>query len=188
MRTCFSPIRFNSAKNSSRDHVFMMGFLGCSGPQHSTSLPRNCYKRITPLGRCCSGFRPLIHFGSGIHQMQLACLLGRVLINPDLLSADLLKSAYPSRAGARADIPARRSCAKSGCEQSQHGNPLFDHLVGAAEQRKRNGEAERFGSLEVDDQLDFGDLLDRHFGRFLAPENPAGINTDPTVQSLVLLP
>jgi hypothetical protein len=37
----------------------------------------------------------------------------------------------------------------------------FDHLVGAAEQRQREGEAERLGGLDVDDQLDFGGLLDR---------------------------
>src|SRR5262245_45800715 len=32
---------------------------------------------------------------------------------------------------------------------------LFDHLVGASEQRVRHGEAERFGGLEVDSQLEF---------------------------------
>src|SRR5271166_4304724 len=30
---------------------------------------------------------------------------------------------------------------------------LFDHLVGATEQRKRNGEAERLGSPQVDDEF-----------------------------------
>jgi hypothetical protein len=33
---------------------------------------------------------------------------------------------------------------------------LFDDFVGATDQRKRDGEAERLGSLEIDDQLDFG--------------------------------
>src|SRR3954453_22390497 len=37
----------------------------------------------------------------------------------------------------------------------------FDHLVGAAEQRQRNGEAERLGGPEIDGHLDFRDLLHR---------------------------
>src|SRR5262245_53382694 len=36
-------------------------------------------------------------------------------------------------------------------------------------------EAERLGSLEVDDQLDFGGLLDRQVGGFLALENAARV-------------
>src|SRR5258707_6569620 len=31
----------------------------------------------------------------------------------------------------------------------------LDHLVGATEQRKRDGEAKRLRGLEIDDQLDF---------------------------------
>jgi hypothetical protein len=43
----------------------------------------------------------------------------------------------------------------------QQKNPLFDHLVGAAEQREREGKAERLGGLEVEDQFDFCGLLNR---------------------------
>src|SRR5262249_35832527 len=43
--------------------------------------------------------------------------------------------------------------AKSGHEQSQQSNRLFDHLVGLCEQRLRNGEPDRPGSLEVEHQL-----------------------------------
>jgi len=38
---------------------------------------------------------------------------------------------------------------------------LFDHLVGAAEQREWHREPKRLGGLEVDDQLRPRDLLDR---------------------------
>jgi hypothetical protein len=38
---------------------------------------------------------------------------------------------------------------------------LFDHLVRAAEQRERHGDAQRLGAFQVDDQLYPGHLLDR---------------------------
>jgi len=38
---------------------------------------------------------------------------------------------------------------------------LFDHVVSAAEQRKRHGEAEFFRGLEVQEQFNFRGLLDR---------------------------
>ena len=49
----------------------------------------------------------------------------------------------------------------------------FDDLVGAREARWRDREAERLGSVEVDDQLEGRGLLDRQIGRFGAGENPA---------------
>jgi hypothetical protein len=52
----------------------------------------------------------------------------------------------------------------------------FDHLVGAAEQWKRHGDAKGFGCLEVDKQLDFRDLLDRQVGRLFALEDASGID------------
>src|SRR5262249_45182923 len=57
----------------------------------------------------------------------------------------------------------------------------LDHLVGAANERERNGDAECPGRLEVDDQLDFGGLLDRQLGRFLALENFSSVDADQTV-------
>jgi hypothetical protein len=56
--------------------------------------------------------------------------------------------------GAIADIAAPPLSAKTGCEQSQQTNSLFDHLVGAGEQRWRHGEPEHSGGLGVDGQLE----------------------------------
>ena len=53
---------------------------------------------------------------------------------------------------------------------------LFDHLVGAAEQRWRNVEAERLGGLEVDGQLEFGRRLYRQIGRLLPLEDAIDVS------------
>jgi hypothetical protein len=67
--------------------------------------------------------------------------------------------------------PPRRST-DAGTKLTKSPRRLFDHLVGAAEQRKRDGEAERLGRREVDEKLNFRGLLDRQVGRLLALENP----------------
>src|SRR5262245_49057980 len=54
-------------------------------------------------------------------------------------------------------------------------NPLFDYLIGAAEQRERERDAERLGGLHVDDQLDPRGLLHRQIGRLFALEDAADI-------------
>jgi hypothetical protein len=46
----------------------------------------------------------------------------------------------------------------------RQNNVLFDHLVGAGEQRGRDGQAERLRGLEVDDKLEFGRLLNGQIG------------------------
>src|SRR6516162_81350 len=47
----------------------------------------------------------------------------------------------------------------------------FDYLIGTAEYCWRNGQAERFCSLQIDDQLELCRLLDREVGRFGALED-----------------
>src|SRR5664279_2560368 len=52
---------------------------------------------------------------------------------------------------------------------------LFNHLVGAGKQRRRHGEAESLGRLEVDDELILSWLLYWKIARFLAAQNAIDI-------------
>src|SRR6266852_3880581 len=53
---------------------------------------------------------------------------------------------------------------------------LFDHLVGEREDLWRNFEPQSPRGLEVDDELELGDLLDGQIDGLLALENPAGVD------------
>src|SRR5262249_5134346 len=48
---------------------------------------------------------------------------------------------------------------------------LFDHLVGAGEQRGWHGDSECFGRGEVYDKIEFGRLLDWNFGWLRSTQN-----------------
>jgi hypothetical protein len=52
---------------------------------------------------------------------------------------------------------------------------LLDHLVGAREQLDWRIEAERFGGLQIDRQLELGCELDRQVARLFALENAIDI-------------
>ena len=62
-------------------------------------------------------------------------------------------------------------CANSGLMQRSKYQPLFDDVVGTGEERRRHGEAERFGGLHIDRQLKFGRCLHRQVCGLGAPEN-----------------
>ena len=51
------------------------------------------------------------------------------------------------------------------CQNRSFNPVLFDHLVGAGEQRWRNSEAERFGGLRVDHEFDLDRLHHWQVGR-----------------------
>ena len=52
---------------------------------------------------------------------------------------------------------------------------LFDHLVGASEEARRNWQRERLSGLEVDDQLELGWRLDRKLARLRTHQDAIGI-------------
>jgi hypothetical protein len=62
------------------------------------------------------------------------------------------------------------SCSATSCQ-------LLDHLVGGSEERWWHGETERSGSLQIDDQLKFGRLLNRQIAGFLALEDAVDVGT-----------
>src|SRR5215469_9227273 len=61
-------------------------------------------------------------------------------------------------------------------DRPHRGTTSFDHLVGYCEQAGRNGEVERPRRLQVDDELEFGRLLDGQ--ALLALENATDIDAD----------
>ena len=54
--------------------------------------------------------------------------------------------------------------------------PLFDHLVGAGDDRRGNFETERLGRFEVYDQFELGRLLHGQVSRFLALQDAVDVS------------
>jgi hypothetical protein len=69
---------------------------------------------------------------------------------------------FATKSSRRSGPPFRAICCREQMQQPALREPdLFYHLVGAQQNRGRQIEAERPGHLEIDDELDFGRLLDR---------------------------
>src|SRR4051812_11357729 len=60
---------------------------------------------------------------------------------------------------------------------SQQHSCSFNHLVGDGKHARWNGDAERLGRLEIDDQIEFGGLHNRQIARLFAPQDSTGIAT-----------
>src|SRR5262245_9411929 len=81
-------------------------------------------------------------------------------------------SASPLKADNLHTISASPLSARTGCEQSQQKRlSLFDHLVGAGEQRGVHVDAERLGGREINNEIELGRLLDREVGWLRPPQN-----------------
>jgi hypothetical protein len=75
---------------------------------------------------------------------------------------------FPPNSDRTADMLGGPFSANSGCEQSQQHSPLFDHLVGAGEQRWRQVDVERPRSFEIDDEFQPSGLLNGEITGLLA--------------------
>jgi len=62
----------------------------------------------------------------------------------------------------------------------------FDHLVGAGKQRRRHGDPEVFGGLQVDKELEPRRLLDREISGLGTLQNFINVNPTRTLILLVL--
>ena len=69
-----------------------------------------------------------------------------------------------------------RDCRRPARQLSAEKRSLFDYLIGSSEQRLRDCEAQRFCSLKVDDQFEFGRLLNWQFTWLLSLQYPSCIS------------
>src|SRR5262245_65339132 len=90
-------------------------------------------------------------------------------------------SAFPPKADIRLTLRRVRFVPKA--DKCAGNEDLFDHLVGAGEQRRWNFEPERSRGHEIDDEFELGGLHDRQVGSLGAFEDLTGIDADLTPRS-----
>jgi hypothetical protein len=81
-----------------------------------------------------------------------------------ILRQALCSSFYPQLRTLFGAVGTAEKC-HTGREQMQQPGMLFDHLVGAGEQRRRHREAQRPRRNQVHNQIEFRRLLDRDVAR-----------------------
>jgi hypothetical protein len=85
-------------------------------------------------------------------------------------AGDVIEGCDPMEWANRRDVP------KAAVSNRSKADNLFDHLVGAGEQHRRNLKAERLGSFEVDYQFELGRLQDGQISGLLPLQNAAHID------------
>ena len=90
--------------------------------------------------------------------------------------------------GLRTPSGPSRGCAVSLRSATSRHRGSFDHIVGAGEQRRRHVEAERLGGLQVEHELELGQLHDRQVSGLIACENAAGIDAHLAIGIRELVP
>src|SRR5947207_13131160 len=59
---------------------------------------------------------------------------------------------------------------------------LFDHLIGAGEERRGNVDADRLGGFQIDHEIELGCLLDRQLAGLIVSEDAADIDAGLTMR------
>ena len=138
--------------------------------------------RPSPIGRrvgirivtfeACSGFTqvtarriaqpPSATFVTRLQPVPLPARAARQL--PDQSTTPRVESSSTGNPRLRGALPNPDSCIAA-------NKSLFNHLVGAGDERRRHVEAERLRHDQVNDEVELGRLLDRKIGGLRPPQN-----------------